>query len=220
MKMIDGRPFECNTCGACCRWQGRVYLTPQDAVKLAEHLSNTVNEFLSKYTEPYGSSRVLKNKEDSEDCVFMDGDHCGVYGNHPQQCDEWPKSYDSRCPGFKNNVGETHMDYKEAVERVNKRFSALREWDQAVSDQLYKDLMAGASGMKVASKAIADGVDPYANANTVKVANIDDLFAFHRASDSHLIHKATRDLWSIESDDDGGIRITRLFDNDGEPIKG
>lgn len=111
------------------------------------------------------------------------------------------------------------MDYREAVDRVNKKFSSMQEWDRSVSDQFYKGLMEG-SEAKVASKALMSGINPSANVNSVKVASMDDLFAFHRASDSHLIHKATRDLWSIESDKDGGVRITRLFDNEGEPIKG
>lgn len=219
-KMVDGKPFECTKCGACCRWQGKVYLTPEDIQRLALHVGLAVDEFLSKYTETDISSRVLKNKQDSQDCVFMDGDSCGVYGQHPSQCEKWPVKYDKRCPGFTTHGGEGHMNFKEAVERVNKRFSAMREWDQAVTDQFYKGLAAGSKEAEIASKALAGGVDPTAGMNSVKVASIDDLFAFHRASDSHLIHKSTRDLWSIETDKDGGVRITRLFDNDGEPVKG
>jgi Fe-S-cluster containining protein len=219
-RMVEGSPFECTKCGACCRWQGKVFLTPDDIKKLALHVGLAIDEFMSRYTENHGSSTVLKDKEDSPDCVFMDGDGCGVYGHHPQQCDEWPTSYDKRCPGFTNNGGEGRMDYKEAVERVNKRFSALREWDQAVTDQFYKSLAGASTGAEIASKALADGVDSSSGASSVKVASVDDLFAFHRASDTHLIHKSTRDLWSIETDKDGGVRITRLFDNDGEPIRG
>ena len=220
MNTIDGKPFECNKCGACCRWQGKVHLTPEDIMGLALHLGLALDEFLKKYTDNYGSSVVLKDRENSTDCVFMDGNECGVYGKHPQQCEEWPKNYDKRCPGFNTTGGEGRMDYKEAVERVNRKFSGLREWDQAVSDQFYRNLVEGSKETEVASKALAGGVDPFANVHTVKVASIDDLFAFHRAGENHLIHKSTRDLWSIETADDGGVRITRLFDNDGEPVKG
>jgi hypothetical protein len=37
---------------------------------------------------------------------------------------------------------------------------------------------------------------------------------------SHLIHKATKDLWNINTDKDGAVQITRLFDSTGEPIQG
>jgi Fe-S-cluster containining protein len=218
MRTVDGMPFECKQCGACCRWQGKVYLTPDDVSKLSEHFGVGMEGFVDGYTEPYGSDMVLKNKPGSQDCILMDGNRCGVWGHHPSQCEEWPKRYDAKCPGF-NNVGEGRMDYKEAVERVNKKFSALQEWDRSVSDQFYRGLAEGTEA-KLASQALTSGVDPYENMNRVKVASMDDLFAFHRASDNHLIHKATRDLWSIEQDKDGGVMITRLFDNDGEPIKG
>jgi len=218
MKTVDGRNFECNQCGACCRWQGKVFLTPEDIGKIALHMGIEIGKFLEKYTENYGGSTVLRNKEESQDCVMMDGDKCGVWGHHPKQCDEWPKKFDKRCPGFTND-GEDRMVFKQAVERVSSKLSAMQQMETSTSDQFYKGLMAGSEAM-VTSKALAGGVDPYAISTQVKVASIDDLFAFHRASKDHLIHKSTRDLWSIDTDKDGGVTITRLFDNDGEPIKG
>jgi len=215
MREVDGKPFKCNQCGACCRWEGKVYLTPTDIQRLSEKFDMPVAVFRNTFTETGGSRIVLKNKPGSSDCVFMDGDKCGVWGSHPEQCAEWPKHYDERCPGFSN--GEEPMNFKEAVERVNKKFSAMRQWEQSVSDQLYRGLIES-SDVEVAPKAIAQGVN--LDNNIIKVGSMDDLFAFHRADDKHLIHKSTRDLWSIEADTEGGVRITRLFDNDGEPIKG
>ena len=194
-------------------------MTGADVARLAKAMGVTPADFVAGYTQECGGRMVLQDRPGSTDCILMDGDRCSVWGAHPKQCDEEPSGYDPRCPGFKVNTGEAHMDYKEAVERVNRRFSALREWDQAVTDQFYRNLAAGDSGARIASKALEGGVDPYKDTNMVRVASIDDLFAFHRAGENHLIHKSTRDLWSIESDDNGA-RITRLFDNDGEPIKG
>lgn len=217
MTTVDGIEFKCTGCGACCRWEGKVYLTPEDIERLSARFGDPVTVFMERCTEVDRGVPVLRNKPDSSDCIFMDGDKCSVWGDHPEQCREWPKRYDSRCPGFIN--GEVRMDFKEAVEHVNRKFSAMREWDQTVSDQFYCGLMGG-SEAKVASKAMEGGANLSAKAESVRLASMDDLFSFHRASDNHLIHKATRDLWAIESDADGGISITRLFDNDGEPIKG
>jgi len=111
------------------------------------------------------------------------------------------------------------MDYREAVDKMNDRLSQMSKWDEAVAAQLYLDLSGGASRSSVASKGITNGVDPYAGLRSIKVASVDDLFAFHRTGEKHLIHKCTRDLWAIESDKDG-VRITRLFDDNGQPIKG
>lgn len=59
----------------------------------------------------------------------------------------------------------------------------------------------------------------------VRVASLGDLSSFFApvsrktASDSDLIHKATKDLWSFRQDN-GGYVIERLFTEDGNPLKG
>jgi len=216
MSTVDGVEFECTKCGDCCRWDGEVRLTPEDIERLAESLCGSREEFLDRYTRPYAGHIVLKDKRPGKECILMDGNKCGVYDICPKQCKEYPKQYESRCPGFKKGK---HMNYEEAVKRVNEKCASLSKWDEAVSNQLYKELQASASPSSVAGMAVTGGVDPFSNVQTVKVASLDDLFAFHRAGDDHLIHKSTKDLWSIEADGDG-VRITRLFDGNGETIKG
>lgn len=218
MSVGSETPFKCCGCGKCCRWEGKVYVSPEDILELAGIFGMDVGCFVNQYTEPYGTSVVLKNKDGTTDCVFLDGDSCTVHGHHPRQCREWPVKYDERCPGFMAGVGEERMDYKSAVEQMNHKFSSLQQWDKSVTEEFYKRLMEPPVESKIASKALADGVD--VNANSVKVASVDDLFAFHRVDEKHLVHKSTKDLWAIECDKDGGVRITRLFDNNGEPIKG
>lgn len=39
-------------------------------------------------------------------------------------------------------------------------------------------------------------------------------------TEGELIHKATRDLWTVKVGEDGSYDIERLFDNTGEPLKG
>lgn len=53
-----------------------------------------------------------------------------------------------------------------------------------------------------------------------KVAGLGDLSNFIRLSNETLINKSDRDLWSIKKDADGGLLIERMFDDDGNPLKG
>lgn len=53
-----------------------------------------------------------------------------------------------------------------------------------------------------------------------KVASVADLAGFQRLSSDTLIHKSNRDLWALKKDANGGYFIERLFDDNGEPLKG
>lgn len=51
--------------------------------------------------------------------------------------------------------------------------------------------------------------------------SLGDLSDFLRTStdSNELVHKATRDLWSFEQNDEGEVVISRLFKENGEPLK-
>jgi hypothetical protein len=54
----------------------------------------------------------------------------------------------------------------------------------------------------------------------VRVASLGDLTSFFtKVGGDTLIHKSTRDLWALKQDA-GGYLIERLFDDQGEPLKG
>lgn len=53
-----------------------------------------------------------------------------------------------------------------------------------------------------------------------KVASLTDLKPFVRLSSDTLIHRSDNDLWSLKKEADGSYFIERLFDDNGEPIKG
>lgn len=53
-----------------------------------------------------------------------------------------------------------------------------------------------------------------------KVATLGDLTDFVRLSSEQLIHKSNRDLWALKKQADGSYYIERLFDDNGEPLKG
>lgn len=54
-----------------------------------------------------------------------------------------------------------------------------------------------------------------------RVANLGDLSGFLRwgGDDNELVHKATRDLWSFQTGQNGEFVISRLFNDTGEPLK-
>lgn len=47
-----------------------------------------------------------------------------------------------------------------------------------------------------------------------KIVKLADLSNFIKVSNDLLIHKSDKDLWAMETDDDGNIVISRLFDGD------
>ena len=67
----------------------------------------------------------------------------------------------------------------------------------------------------------ASGNQKRASAFTRRVSNLGDLTGFLRwgNDDNELVHKATRDLWSFETTDKGEFVISRLFQDNGEPLK-
>ena len=68
---------------------------------------------------------------------------------------------------------------------------------------------------------------PFLRKASVKVSNLDD-FVFlsgnssmqiMAAQESQLVHKATKDLWSVKISEDGSFDVERLFDENGDPLK-
>ena len=57
-------------------------------------------------------------------------------------------------------------------------------------------------------------------ASVRRIASLGDLTSFFtKVGSDTLIHKSTRDLWALKQDA-GGFLIERLFDDNGEPLKG
>ena len=53
-----------------------------------------------------------------------------------------------------------------------------------------------------------------------RVASLQDLRGFTRISAETLVHKSNNDLWTLKKESDGKFYIERLFDDNGEPLKG
>jgi uncharacterized protein len=223
MKIVDGIKFKCTKCGKCCKWEGKVSLLPSDINKLANVLSLKDNEFLNRYTKKYGNHIILRDKPGTSECVFLKNNKCSVWDHQPKQCSDFPKEYDKRCPGFSNINGSPVMSNKFAlaIKEVNKKLANSSNYEKALYNGVYRDLDHKSKSASVLSVATVEGIDHYLeNNNSIKVASLDDLFSFDRVSKDHLIHKCNHDLWQIDTDKEGNVQITRLFDETGDPIKG
>lgn len=222
MKVIDGKNFECKKCGKCCKWDGYVFLEPEDIDRLAKHFSLNKEDFLDEYTTDHDDYKILKNKPNSKSCVFLKNNRCDIWDVKPQQCADFPFEYEKRCPGFHTDDRSASMSdkYELAVKAVSQRLSNDGEFDKNVLNNVFSNLHKNIKSASIVSVASENGIDPFLDDNRIKVASLDDLFAFDRIGSNQLIHKCTKELWSIDADDGGNVQITRLFDNSGDPIKG
>lgn len=219
MKEVDGKPFECKRCGECCRWEGRVYLKDTDIREISRLLEIEPGEFLEKYTDRENGGTVLIDKPGTSDCVFLEGNDCSIWDSLPYQCRELPRHYESRCPGFEKDGSESMKSgYERALEKVRSKLAQEDAQTKGLLDKLYRGLQSNRTASE--EDVPRSGMDDFLSEDRVKVASLGDLIGFDRVGKDHLIHKSSKDLWGIDMDEEGNVHITRMFDNDGEPIKG
>ncbi len=78
--------------------------------------------------------------------------------------------------------------------------------------------MSGSSGMDALLAREPQMVTP-AKTGRKRVASLGDLDAFVRVSTETLVHRSQRDLWALKKEGEDFF-IERLFDDNGEPLKG
>lgn len=110
--------------------------------------------------------------------------------------------------------------YEKAIKAVKEKLSNDGDFEKNIINGVFGNLQGTIKSASIISVASENGIDPFLDDKRVKVASLDDLFSFDRIGSNQLIHKCTKELWAIDSDKDGTVQITRLFDNSGEPIKG
>lgn len=84
--------------------------------------------------------------------------------------------------------------------------------DRACVEATYRSLAASVA-KQASDKGLAS--DP----GRIRIASLDQLFAFKAVGASQLIHKATKDLWKVSLDEDGHTVIAREFDASGSPLQ-
>lgn len=108
--------------------------------------------------------------------------------------------------------------FEEAVKKVNSKLAGEEDYNKMVVDNLYQTLGEGVTASKIAAKAAGKGIVNN-KTSSIKISSLADMFNFGRVADDVLVHKSNKDLWTIEADDKGQVHITRLFDNNGEPLR-
>ena len=88
--------FECHRCGNCCRGDGFVAVTPEDATRIAAHLELSEAAFEATYarrTED-GALRLVDQGDALRSCVFLQADNtCKVHAVKPAQCRGFPMAW-------------------------------------------------------------------------------------------------------------------------------
>lgn len=220
--VIDGKEFKCTQCGDCCKWDGFVILTEEDIDRLRhrEHLSldQFKDDFVKEKNLKGTIVEILKSKKGTTECIYLKDNKCSVYEIKPKQCSEYPKHFDEECEGFDTGEKVMNSKYELAVKNMNKRLAGDMG-EKSIIANLFSSLDKNKGVTSVIAKAMDSGIDVYLKDEKVKIASLADLYAFTRVDDNHLVHKATKDLWSLEAGDDGSITINRLFDGSGNPIR-
>jgi len=89
-----GVAFQCQpNCGQCCdEPNGRVYLAPKDAERLARHAGCSVEEWLERDAHQLPDGRYVLNSRKSDGrCIhFNERRQCDIYTVRPQQCAAFP----------------------------------------------------------------------------------------------------------------------------------
>lgn len=82
------------------------------------------------------------------------------------------------------------------------------KWDDGKTRAIHAEHLRKAKGRKKRQVA-----------HSMRVAGLGDISGFLRVANDTLIHKSTRDLWSFRQEGEEYV-IERLFDANGEPLKG
>lgn len=99
--------FACRRCGACCRWEGEVRISPPEVEAIAELLGLPTATFIAQMTHLTSDRRGLSLIERADGaCLFYDDEPpgCQIYSRRPQQCRDFPQGWNfpdwsQSCPG-------------------------------------------------------------------------------------------------------------------------
>ena len=94
--------FECERCNECERnlQPPRIFVTEKDAVRIANHLGITEDEFREHYTYTVNkivSSKIVKATYMPAPCKFWDGFSCKIWDVKPEVCCQFPFNQPVKC---------------------------------------------------------------------------------------------------------------------------
>jgi hypothetical protein len=110
--------------------------------------------------------------------------------------------------------------YSEKLEAVNRVLNSSDREKEIVNSFFQEARKKMASNVvKNISSSSDFSFDSFLGGDVVKIASLDDLFSFERVASNTLIHKSSKELWSIDIDEEGQTYIAKLFDGKGSPLK-
>ena len=81
----------CRACGECCKIEGFVFLEKWEAERIADFLGIDTYDFTDKYCRIVERKRLaLKDKEGTNECIFLKNNECLIYDVRPEQCKNYP----------------------------------------------------------------------------------------------------------------------------------
>ena len=107
--------FRCAGCGNCCRGEGFVRITAQEAREIAGFLGIPHDRFLAEYTRKpeierhaaAGDLWLVDRADGCNDCVFLQEARCRINPVKPRQCRDFPMRWRTAdvldyCAGLKD----------------------------------------------------------------------------------------------------------------------
>lgn len=95
--------IDCTACANCCATID-VYLTLEDAARLAEALSLPVEEVIARYIDCEAAARVDEwGRFRQRPCAFLEGKLCRHYAHRPDAC----RAYPALTPDFRWTLADT-----------------------------------------------------------------------------------------------------------------
>ncbi len=89
--------IDCRECANCCR-SLHVYLTPEDADRLAQGLTTSVHTVIDQYIDHKSAQPVDEwGRMRAQPCPLLQGKLCTVYAHRPQTC----RTYPALTPDFR-----------------------------------------------------------------------------------------------------------------------
>ncbi len=86
-----GLRFECTACGKCCRRPGIVVLTPDDILRISDHLDMTLHDFCTRFlTHDEEDDLWYVHVKPGGGCVFLKEERCSIHEVKPVQCKTYP----------------------------------------------------------------------------------------------------------------------------------
>jgi Fe-S-cluster containining protein len=93
--------IDCTQCANCCRSLD-VYLTEQDAQRLADGIHIPVDGIITRYVDPAAEVEEW-GKFRARPCAFLNGKLCSVYAHRPESC----RIYPVFTPDFRWTLADT-----------------------------------------------------------------------------------------------------------------